>query len=198
MSFFKKLKDRVTAPNAKVGLQFTRYSFGLGEDAEGMLTATSDEEFDATEIRCEIQCVEDAKRVKYVNDPATNRQVLKEVRESATLYSGKPAISGPIHITKGFSQTFPCKINIPAGARPTFKSIDSTVTWTVKGAIAVQGRPDVTGPIVEIQVTQPSAAPVIKEKEVIREVVMIPCKYCGALMPQTETACPNCGAKRTV
>jgi RNA polymerase subunit RPABC4/transcription elongation factor Spt4 len=26
---------------------------------------------------------------------------------------------------------------------------------------------------------------------------MIPCKYCGVLMPQTETVCPNCGARRT-
>ena len=39
--------------------------------------------------------------------------------------------------------------------------------------------------------------PSIKEKEVIREVVMIPCKYCGGLMPQTSIFCPNCGAKRT-
>lgn len=38
---------------------------------------------------------------------------------------------------------------------------------------------------------------VIKEKEVItKEVVMIPCKYCGALMPQTAQFCPHCGARR--
>ena len=43
----------------------------------------------------------------------------------------------------------------------------------------------------------PSPSQVIKEKEVIREVVMIPCKYCGALMPQTAIVCPYCGAKRT-
>jgi hypothetical protein len=197
MSFFKKFKDRLTAPSAKVSLQFSKYSFDLGENAEGTLTVSSDEEFDATEIRCEVQCVEDAKRVRYVHDPAVNRQVLKEVQESATLYSAKPAVSGPIHVTKGFSQAFPCKVNIPAGGRPTFKSIDSKVTWTIKGVIAVNDRPDVTSPITEVQVTQPTAASIVKEKEIIREVVMIPCKYCGALMPQTDTACPNCGAKRT-
>jgi hypothetical protein len=37
----------------------------------------------------------------------------------------------------------------------------------------------------------------IKEKEVIREVVLIPCKFCGCLMPQTSVFCPNCGARRT-
>jgi len=34
-------------------------------------------------------------------------------------------------------------------------------------------------------------------KEVVtREVVMIPCEYCGSLMPQTSIFCPNCGARR--
>jgi hypothetical protein len=43
---------------------------------------------------------------------------------------------------------------------------------------------------------------VVKEKEtiketIIKEVVMIPCKYCSGLMPQTSVFCPNCGARRT-
>lgn len=196
MSFFKKFKDRLTSPKARISLQVNKNSFELGEMAEGTLSVTSDEEFEAKEVRCEIQCVEEAKRTKYVNDPALNRQVLREVTESATLYSAKPVFAGPIHIAQGFSQTFPCKISIPSGARSTFKSIDSKVTWTLKGAIGIDGRPDVTSPTTEIQVTQPSTT-VVKEKEIVHEIVMIPCKYCGALMPQTETTCPNCGARRT-
>jgi len=51
---------------------------------------------------------------------------------------------------------------------------------------------------IEVRIPAPSTPlPVVKEREVIREVVMIPCKYCGALMAQTATVCPNCGAKRT-
>jgi heme/copper-type cytochrome/quinol oxidase subunit 2 len=34
------------------------------------------------------------------------------------------------------------------------------------------------------------------EKETIKEVVMIPCKYCGSLMPQTALFCSTCGAGR--
>ena len=35
------------------------------------------------------------------------------------------------------------------------------------------------------------------QKEVItKEIVMLPCGYCGGLMPQTYFFCPNCGAKR--
>ncbi len=47
-----------------------------------------------------------------------------------------------------------------------------------------------------IPVTKPSTVQVTKEREVIKEIVMIPCKYCGGLMPQTATFCPNCGARR--
>ena len=197
MSFFKKFKDRLVAPKARVSLQLTKNTFELGEMAEGTLAVSSEEEFDAKEIRCEIECVEEAKRMKYVNDPTLNRQVMREVQESAALYSAKPVFAGPMHITPGFTQTFPCKVSIPAGGRPTFKSIDSKITWTIKGVVSIDGRPDVTGPATEIQITPPSASPVVREKEIVREVVMIPCKYCGALMPQTETTCPNCGAKRT-
>ena len=37
-----------------------------------------------------------------------------------------------------------------------------------------------------------------KEKEIIKEIVMIPCAHCGGLMPQTSVFCPNCGARRRV
>jgi len=62
---------------------------------------------------------------------------------------------------------------------------------------AARGRPDVDSTTLEIQVSPPNASPVIREKEIIHEIVMIPCKYCGTLMPQTDIVCPNCGAKRT-
>jgi predicted metallopeptidase len=82
--------------------------------------------------------------------------------------------------------------------------VENRVTWNIKGVVAVKDRPDITSPTSEIQVVQPTviqaaptvqAAPVVKE--IIREIVMIPCKYCGGLMPQTDTTCPKCGARRT-
>ncbi len=36
----------------------------------------------------------------------------------------------------------------------------------------------------------------VKEKEVIKEIVMVPCQYCGSLIPQTSLFCNNCGAGR--
>jgi hypothetical protein len=34
------------------------------------------------------------------------------------------------------------------------------------------------------------------EKETIKEIVMVPCVYCGSLMPQTALFCNTCGAGR--
>lgn len=34
------------------------------------------------------------------------------------------------------------------------------------------------------------------ERVVVKEVVLIPCEYCGKLMPQADTVCSNCGATR--
>ena len=45
------------------------------------------------------------------------------------------------------------------------------------------------------QGVQVQAIPI--QKEVItKEVVMLPCNYCGGLMPQTSLFCPNCGASK--
>ncbi len=37
---------------------------------------------------------------------------------------------------------------------------------------------------------------VVKEKETVKEIVMIPCVYCGSLNPQTALFCATCGAGR--
>jgi MFS family permease len=39
-----------------------------------------------------------------------------------------------------------------------------------------------------------SGGHVIYEKETIKEVVKIPCSYCGTLVENTATKCPSCGA----
>lgn len=197
MSFLKKLAEKVTPPKVNLKLNLSGSVFSLGGDLKGELMVSSDEDFDAEDIRCEVQCVESAKVQKRFYDQALKREVIREVWESATLYSAKPSLSGPIHIYKGFSGSFPFSIPIPITMKPTSKGIDRRVTWTIKGVIAVKGRPDAVSPTLEVQVAQPAAVPVVKEREVIREVVMVPCKYCGTLFPQTDTVCPHCGARRT-
>ena len=102
-----------------------------------------------------------------------------------------------MHLANGETRDFTVSVNIPAGGRATVQGMDRSITWSIKGVVAVDGRPDVTSKVASLQVVQPSAQPVIKEKEIVHQVVMIPCKYCGMLMDQLVTVCPNCGAKRT-
>jgi hypothetical protein len=197
MLFFKKFTNKFTAPEANVQLKLGKYSVALGENLDGTLTVFSKEDFEATEVRCEISCVEEAKVIREEYDPQLRRSLPREVQDSAVLFAAKPVLSGPTHIGGGETRDFPLSVTVPAGGRPTYQALDRRVTWTIKGVVAVDGRPDATSKVAEIQVVPAAAQPMIREKEIIREVVMIPCKYCGSLMDQTATVCPNCGAKRT-
>jgi len=198
MGLFKRFTNKFTAPQASLQLNLDKFSAELGENLMGSLVVSSGEDFDVTEVRCEVQCVEQAKVIKQVYDPGLKRTLPREVMASAVLFAAKPILSGPSRISNGETKDFPVSINIPAGGRPTYQGIDKRVTWSVKGVVAVDGRPDATSRTAEIQVIPAAAQPVIREKEIYREVVKIPCKYCQGLMDQTLTACPHCGAARTV
>ena len=204
MGFFKKLKERVTSPKATVSLKLNKNSFAPGEKLEGTLTVSSEEEVDATEIRAELRCEERKKTLIHDTEVITlsdGRKITRpRVREdwvTETIFSENPQGSGPIHLSAGYKGEFPFSTTIPAGGQPSYSGGDRSVTWALKGVIGVKGRPDVTSSTSSIQVMMAPAVPtVITEKIVEREVVMIPCQYCGTLFAQTAPSCPNCGAKR--
>jgi len=198
MGFLKRFTNKLTSPDASVQLRIANYSVSLGDNLQGTLSVSSKEDFETTEIRCEIACVEQAKVIKEVYDAALKRSIPQVVNESAVIYSAKPALSGPSHFTSGETRAIPVNINIPAGARSTYAGVDRRVTWTIKGVVAVDGRPDRITETSEIQVVAPTVQAAAMQREVVRTVVMIPCKYCQGLMDQTLTVCPNCGAKRTI
>jgi hypothetical protein len=59
-------------------------------------------------------------------------------------------------------------------------------------------QPYVPHPYPPQQAPTPFHSQTIREKEtIIREIVMVPCRYCGALSPQLSTFCQHCGAKKT-
>ncbi len=195
------IAKKLTPPKIRLTLKLGKDYYALGENLEGELQLSSDEEVDVEEIRCELTCVEAVKTVRYVEARVGRSgspvMVPTETWQSATLYSTKIVLSGPTHISKGFTDSYRFKVSIPITLKPTYKGVDRRVTWTIKGVAAVENRPDATSNTVELQIIQPAAPPVVKEKEIVREIVVAPCKYCGTLFPVTETTCPNCGAKRT-
>lgn len=195
MGFFKKLTGRFTKPEASVSLTIPKSTFELGEDLKGAIAVSSQEEFEATGVRAELRCVERKKREKTEWDEDSKRNVRRTYWDQATLHSADPTASGPIHLTGGFNKTLPFSVNIPAGGRESYDSVDGGVTWSIKGVVAIDDRPDVTSETMEIQVVRPAAAPTVV-KEIVKEVVMIPCEYCGTLFPALDSKCPNCSATR--
>jgi len=191
MGLFK----RFTKPKTSVSLTIPKSTFELGEDLKGTITISSEEEFDATEVRAELRCIEKKKKERWEYDEHLRRNVQRVYWDQATLHSADPKASGPVHLVPGFQKTFPIGVNIPAGGRESFAAVDAGVTWAIKGVVAIKGRPDVTSEVIELQVIRPAAgAVVVKEKE----VATVPCAYCRSLMPETATSCPNCGAPRKI
>ena len=199
MGFFKKFTDKLTAPDASVNLRLTNYSVSVGNNIQGNLNITAKEAFEATEIRCEINCTRQERIIKEVYDAQLKRSIPQVVNQSSVVYNSKPSLCGHVRFINGENHNFPLDINIPTGAPQSYAGSDRRVTWNIKGVIAVDGRPDRTTDTLEIQVLAPVIEQgTIAQREVIRTVVMIPCKYCQGLMDQTLTVCPNCGAKRTI
>jgi Zn finger protein HypA/HybF involved in hydrogenase expression len=178
-----------------VSLRLDKYTFNFGDKLEGILTVSSEEEVDVTEIRAELRCNEKKKETRTSVTFGDHGGISRSTQEqNFTIYRENPQASGPIHLSAGYRGEFPFSTSI-AGGQPSYAGDDRTVTWTVKGVIGIKGRPDVTSPTMGIQV---AGAPttITTEKIVEREIVMIPCEYCGGLFPQTVTTCPKCGAQR--
>jgi len=188
VGLFKRFKK----PKASVSLKIPKSTVALGEDLKGAINVSSQDEFGATEVRAELRCIEKRRKERWEYDKRRQRNIRRVYWDAATLHSADPKAGDKLHIVPGFQKTFPVSVNIPAGGRESFDGLDANVTWSVKGVVAIDGRPDVTSETIELQVIRPAGPIAVKEKE----VAMIPCEYCESLMPETATSCPNCGAPR--
>ena len=186
MGFFKMFRK----PKTRVTFEIPKKTLALGSTISGTISVSSKEEFDATEIRAELRCIEKRRRERWVYNERLRRDVRHVYWDSATLLSEDLKASGPMHIVPGFRKTFPIKVNIPASGRETLDGIDANVSWFIKGVVGVEDRPDPTSDTIELQIIR-AATGVIKE-----EVEMVPCEYCKALMPANSSSCPICGAPR--
>ena len=177
-------------PKIAVKLELKKRTLPLGTSTGVTITISSKEEFDATEVRAELRCVEKIRRERLVYLERRRRPVRQVYWESATLLSDDLKASGPIHVVPGFKKQFPITVNIPASGRETLDGMDSNVSWFIKGVVGVDGRPDATSGTIELQVIRATMAAVKNEVE------MVPCDYCKALIPVTSSSCPICGAPR--
>jgi len=177
-------------PKISVKLELKKTSLALGSKTVATITVSSKEEFDATEIRAELRCVEKVRRERWVYNQRLRRNIRHEYWDSAYLVSEDLKASGSMHIVPGFKKKLKISIQIPVSGRETLDGIDRNVSWFIKGVVAVDDRPDAVSETTELQVFRPSGT-LVKE-----EVEMVPCEYCQALIPVTSSACPICGAPR--
>jgi hypothetical protein len=182
--------NRFRKPKTTVKFEIPRDSISLGSTISASITVSSKEEFDASEVRAELRCIEKRRRERWVYNKRLRRDVRHVYWDSATLLSEDLKASGPIHIVPGFRKKFPIEVNIPSGGRETLDGIDANVSWFIKGVVAVDDRPDPTSETFELQIFR-SATPTTKE-----EMKMVKCEYCSSLMPANSSSCPICGAPR--
>jgi hypothetical protein len=186
LGFFKMFKK----PKTEITLELAKRTIALGTSTNGSIIISSKEEFDATEVRAELRCIEKVRRERWVYNERLRRNIRHTYWDAATLLSDDLVVSGPIHIVPGFKKTFQIEVNIPASGRETLDGVDANLSWFIKGVVGVDDRPDATSDTIELQVIRAASLP---SKE---EVKMVPCEYCKALMPSTSSSCPICGAPR--
>ncbi|MCJ7633124.1 zinc-ribbon domain-containing protein [Candidatus Bathyarchaeota archaeon] len=186
---------RFRKPKAKLSLKTEKREFVLGEEVKGTLEIKSDEELDIGGIGVALYCEETVTKTRWVSkaDDEGEKSYEQEYKDRRELYSEPLLLCKETRIPQGFFSAYPFSFKLPSHGRETYHSVDSNLEWGLSAMMTVKGRPRITSAgECEIIVVKPSET----QKEVIREVVLIPCSHCGALMPQTSLFCPNCGARR--
>ena len=216
MGFFKKFKT----PKIILTFAVDKNQLSFGDEIRGVVALKCEEELDIDEINASLTCVESIKKTRKFQEMETTRVRTTEKSEltgmyeptynrrqelvwkeedyfdNATLYSDHLRLSGSLRATIGLVKEFPFMFKMPLSGRETYHSVDSNLRWSVSAFAKVKDRKNIYSHCAgEILVSKPisTQTPI---KEVVKEVVLIPCAYCSGLMPQTSIFCPNCGARR--
>lgn len=195
------------SPNATLSLAVKKNELCLGDELNGTINISSQEELDIDEILVSLHCVETINKVRryqetvevkrYSGDMNPRQQVVwkeEEYEDSKTLFSTDSKIMSHVHLPIGYQAIFPFTFKLPIVGRETYHSVDQRLRWSINGFMKAQNRKALRSKGSEILVAKPTVS--MTTKEVVREVVLIPCTYCSGLMPQTSIFCPNCGARR--
>lgn len=169
----------------KFHLSVDKSELFLGEELKGIVSLKGEGEFDVEKIWVRLRCMESV---------AVWDEELGENWDEATLYSDDVQVSGPIHVNVGFDKELPFVVKLPSNGRETYHSVHQNVQWLLDAYIKIKGYKYAIGAEGRGEITV--AKHTVPVKEVVREVVLIPCAYCSGLMPQTSIFCPNCGARR--
>ncbi|HMK94789.1 MAG TPA: hypothetical protein VK536_05230 [Candidatus Limnocylindrales bacterium] len=183
-------------PKARLELSTKQVRYSLGEQVTGQIKIAAGEEFDIRQLTVHLRCIENIKKTRVVGTQYRTWQT--EYWDGGCIFSSSCRIFQYVRMPVGFSGAYEYSLDVSPGAKETLYGIDHKVNWQLFGLIEAKDRPNIQTQLYEIQVTRPQASQLGQTvmKEVTKEVVLIPCGYCGGLMPQTSVFCPNCGARR--
>ena len=151
MGFFKKITGALHAPEANISVNIGQMAFMLGQEIIGSIQVAASEEFDATELRVELEDYEQSKA--YYRVPRPNQpDITGTAEEGNKLYTGKVTVSGPLHLTKRFTGEYNFRIPVPVNASTTYSGRNASNRWSIKGVIGVSGRPDVNSHEIEVMI----------------------------------------------
>lgn len=155
MPLFKSFR----APKANISMSVSKDQLSLGEEIEGTVTITSQEAFEADEIRIELLAYETLRpggglitdkqesiETRMYSPPRQNSQTSPSV--TYAMYRGKTAVAQNLTVPNGFHQQFSFRIPVPPNMGPTFQGRRKDGRWLqrrwiLKAVFAVGGRPDV-------------------------------------------------------
>jgi hypothetical protein len=188
MSFFKRLLPL----KAHMTLSLQGMQVEQGEPFKGLATLEPKENFRAELVRLEVRVTEKWEEPTWTRDAQGNqRQVMSQ--KTDTRHSQDVPLSQPFDAVEGGSRQFPVEVTVPF-FQPT--RYGGVISYSLKAVADVKGRPDVTA---EVTPTVLPLAPGVT-KIIEKEVVKVPCKYCGTLVAITAdiSKCPSCGAPMSV
>ena len=181
---------------AKIELILPTNQYSLGEEINGELRISSEETFNANQTVVWLFCNECIKKTRTYPVPYMLMQQ-EDYWDYADIFRTYRTLFGPTCFPPGFVGKYQFALTIPLAGRESFYSVDRYVKWFLQPVIYVAGRPNVGINPVEVFVVRQQVNPVSPiTKEIVREVVLVPCAYCSGLMPQTSIFCPNCGARK--
>ena len=190
-----RISQSNTAPKARIELLLPRNQYSLGEEIKGDLKICSEETFNASQTVVWLFCNECVKKTRTYNVPYMIQQ--EDYWDYADIFRTYRTLFGATCFPPNFVGKYPFALTVPLAGRETFYSVDRYVKWFLHPVIYVSGRPNVGINPIEIFVVRQQINPASPiTKEIVREVVLVPCAYCSGLMPQTSTFCPNCGARK--
>jgi hypothetical protein len=149
MGFLRKITGALHAPEANISVSIDRMAFTLGQEITGSIQVTANEEFDAVELRIELEDFEQSRAFYRISRP-NQPHITGTAEEGNKLYTGKATVSGSLHITKGFTGEYNFRIPIPANVSTTYSGKNASNKWSIKGVIGVSGRPDVNSHEIEV------------------------------------------------